>query len=120
MPDEMVDGSRGSATREREERPGRRLALNSDGMTQLAGFGARAARRAPGAPGGWSRFLVARLWWILLVTLMVVGGAAVYARSQTPMYSSQAVISVWFSAAEAAGAAQAPDMATEKGVVSSG
>src|SRR5690348_6228361 len=53
-----------------------RLARSADGSGRLAGLTVRAARRAPGAPGGWSRFLAAHMLWILLGTLVTVGGAA--------------------------------------------
>jgi capsular exopolysaccharide synthesis family protein len=63
--------------------------------------------------------VVAHARWIVLVTFAAVGSAALLAHSQTPTYTSQAVVYVKFSAAEG-GTLQAPDMATEKGIVSSG
>jgi capsular exopolysaccharide synthesis family protein len=80
---------------------------------------ARQLRRAPGVPGSWSRFVVAHARWIVLVTFAVVGGAGLLVHSQTPAYTSESVVYVGFSAAEG-GTLQAPDMATEKGIVSSG
>jgi capsular exopolysaccharide synthesis family protein len=70
-------------------------------------------------PGSWARFVIAHARWILLVTCAAVGGAALLAHSQTPRYTSETEVYVGFSAAEG-GTLQAPDMATEKGVVSSG
>lgn len=89
-------------------------------QAQLARLTARQFRRAPGVPGSWSRFLVAHVRWILVVTLAAVAGAAALAHSQTPTYSSQSQVYVGFSAAAGTGTLQAPDMATEKGVASSG
>lgn len=87
---------------------------------RLAKMTARQFRRAPGVPGSWSRFLLAHIRWVLVVTLAVAGGAAALAHAQTPTYTSQAEVYVGFSAAEGSGTLQAPDMATEKGVASSG
>ena len=95
-------------------------ANNNTRETRLAKLTARQLRRAPGAPGSWSRFLRAHARWILVITLAACAGAAVLAHSQKPAYISHAEVYVGFSAAEAAGTLQAPDMATEKGVVSSG
>jgi capsular exopolysaccharide synthesis family protein len=87
--------------------------------SELAGLAARQFRHVPGAPGGWARFLVAHLRWILVVTLVVVGAAAVLAHRQTPMYKSQASVDVWFASPDPT-ALQGPNMVTEKGIVSSG
>lgn len=89
-------------------------------QARLARLTARQFRRAPGVPGAWSRFLLAHAVWILVVTLAVAGGAAAFAHSQTTTYTSKSEVYVGFSAAEASGTLQAPDMATEKGVASSG
>jgi succinoglycan biosynthesis transport protein ExoP len=86
---------------------------------QLAGLTVRQLRRAPGVPGSWSRFVAAHARWIVAVTIAVVGGALLLAHSQTPTYISKADVYVRFSAAEG-GTLQAPDMATEKAIVSSG
>jgi succinoglycan biosynthesis transport protein ExoP len=97
------------------------VSLASPGRSgrQLAGLTARQLRRAPGVPGSWSRFVVAHARWIVLVTFAVVGGAGLLVHSQTPTYTSESVVYVGFSAVEG-GTLQAPDMATEKGIVSSG
>jgi len=85
----------------------------------LAGLTARQFSRNPDAPGGWNRFLLAHLRWILITTLAVVGVAAAYAHHQTPMYKSQTEVNVWFSSPDPA-ALQGPNMVTEKGIVTSG
>ncbi len=84
----------------------------------LARLTAKEFRRAPGTPASWRRFLVARAFWVLAVTLVALGGAAWLVFSQTPLYRSQAVVNVEPSAA-AASSGQPPNMATEEGVVSS-
>ena len=95
--------------------------LGSSGRSgrRLAGVSAGQFRRAPGVPGSWSRFVMAHARWILAITFIAVAGAAFLAHSQTPLYTSEAEVSVYFTAAEG-GALQAPDMATEKGIASSG
>src|SRR5207302_4069398 len=65
------------------------------------------------------RFLMAHLRWILVITLLVVGGAAVLAHSQTPQYKAQADVNVYFTTADPS-ALQGPNMVTEKEIVSSG
>jgi succinoglycan biosynthesis transport protein ExoP len=85
---------------------------------QLARLTAREARKAPGVPARWSRFLVAHARWILAVTLAAFGAAALLAMSQTPLYKSQAVVEVE-PAAVAANNGTGPNMATEEGVVTS-
>jgi capsular exopolysaccharide synthesis family protein len=87
--------------------------------TQLAGLTARQLRRGPGAPGGWSRFLLAHLRWILITTLLVVAAAGALVHAQTPLYKSQGAVDVWFASPDAT-ALQPPNMTTEKGIVSSG
>lgn len=86
--------------------------------TQLAAMNARQFSQGPGTPGAWSRFLLAHLRWILIVTLVVVAGAVAYVRHQTPQYHSQAAVNLWFASA-APTALQGPNMVTEKGIVSS-
>jgi hypothetical protein len=54
--------------------------------TRLAAMAARQLSGGPGTPGAWSRFLLAHLRWILILTLLVVGAAAGYVRHQTPQY----------------------------------
>ncbi len=85
---------------------------------QLARLTARQLRRSSSVPGSRSRFLVARARWILTVTFVAVGAAAVLVHSQTPLYRSQAVVNVQ-TPAVAAGSGIAPDMATEEDIVSS-
>ena len=85
--------------------------------TQLARLTARQLGHGPGTPGSWSRFLVAHVRWILVVTLAVVAAAAAFASTQTRLYASQAEVVV--ESAPGAGAVQ-PDMGTEEGVVASG
>ena len=87
--------------------------------TRLAAMAARQLSGGPGTPGGWSRFLLAHLRWILIVTLIVVAAAAAYVRQQTPQYQAQAAVNVWFASPSPA-ALQGPNMVTEKGIVSSG
>lgn len=86
--------------------------------TQLAAMNAKQFSHGPGSPGAWSRFLLAHLRWILIVTLVVVGGAVGYVRHQTPQYHAQAAVNVWFASAVPT-ALQGPNMVTEKGIVSS-
>jgi len=124
--DKMISEANGDARRPRWHVPTRQIKLPlmstaSPGRSgrQLAGLTARQLRRAPGVPGSWSRFVVAHARWIVLVTFAVVGGAGLLVHSQTPSYTSESVVYVGFSAVEG-GTLQAPDMATEKGIVSSG
>ena len=86
--------------------------------TQLAALNARQFGHGPGSPGAWSRFLLAHLRWILIVTLVVVAGAVAYVRHQTPQYRAQAAVNVWFASAVPT-SLQGPNMVTEKGIVSS-
>lgn len=86
--------------------------------TQLAAINARQFGHGPGTPGAWSRFLLAHLRWILIVTLVVVAGAVAYVRHQPPQYKAQAAVNVWFSSAVPT-ALQGPNMVTEKGIASS-
>src|SRR5947208_5229540 len=126
MPDNQTPGMNGEAVRPGRSlsggRLGRALAARDRGVgreTQLAGLTARQFSRDPDAPGGWNRFLLAHLRWILITTLLVVGMAAAYAHHQTPMYKSQTEVNVWFSSPDPA-ALQGPNMVTEKGIVTSG
>jgi len=91
---------------------------DDDQGAQLARLTAREVRKAPGVPARWSRFLLAQARWILAVTLVAVGAAALLAVHQTPLYKSQAVVVVE-PAAVAANNGVGPNMATEEGVVSS-
>ena len=125
-PDEMISETDGDVRPAPWYLPSRWLKLLPAGLAapgrsgrQVAGLTARQLRRAPGVPGSWGRFVIAHARWILVVTFAAVGGAAMLAHSQTPMYTSESVVYVGFSAAEG-GTLQPPDMATEKGIVSSG
>lgn len=126
MPDKDKPGMNGEAVRPRRSLSGGRLDRlmgthdpRAAGGTQLAGLTARELGRLPDAPGGWNRFLLAHLRWILIITLLVVGAAAAYAHHQTPMYKTQTQVNVWFSSPDPAALA-GPNMVTEKGIVSSG
>jgi succinoglycan biosynthesis transport protein ExoP len=126
MPDDKTPGLNGEAMRPRRSLSGgkldRILSARDAGVgrgTQLAGLTARQLSRNPDAPGGWNRFLLAHLRWILITTLAVVGAAAAYAHHQTPMYTSQTQVNVWFSSPDPV-ALQGPNMVTEKGIVTSG
>ena len=89
-----------------------------DRRTQLADLTAKQARREPDAPGAWPRFLVKHACWILVVTIAALAGADLLLHSQTRIYKSQATVVVQPPATQS-GTQQAPDMATEKGIVSS-
>jgi succinoglycan biosynthesis transport protein ExoP len=126
IPDNTAKGANGGAQRSRgflSARPPLRFLLSRNTAyrqgARLAALTARQLRRAPGVPGSWTRFLIAHARWIAAVTLVVVGGAGALAHSQTPQYRSEADVVVEPPAALAA-TLQAPDMATEKGIVSSG
>jgi polysaccharide biosynthesis transport protein len=86
--------------------------------TQLAGLTARQARREPESPGTWPRFLLKHAVWILVITIAALAGARVLLHSQTRMYKSQASVVVQPAITQNS-SLQAPDMATEKGIVSS-
>ncbi len=90
------------------------------GDGRMLDVAAAEVRRAPGAPGQWSRFLAAHVMQIVLVTLAVMAGAGLLAWLQTPKYTSQAAVAVYPSAALAGGTNQTPDMGTEQGIASSG
>lgn len=126
MPDKKTSRTNGEAVRPRRPLSGGRLGRLTAARdpavergTQLAGVAARQFRGGPGAPGGWSRFLMAHLRWILITTLLVVGAAAAYVHHQTPQYKSQADVDVYFTGADPT-ALQGPNMVTEKGIASSG
>ena len=126
MPDKQAPGTDAEAIRPRRFLSGGklgRLRATRDPRvgrgTQLGGFTARYLGRNPDAPGGWNRFLLAHLRWIVVVTLVPVAAAAAYAHRQTPMYTSQTQVNVWFSSPDPA-ALQGPNMVTEKGIVTSG
>lgn len=76
-------------------------------------------RLAPGVRDVWSRFLIARLMWILLMTVFVTAGAGAFLVMQKPMYRSQATVAI-YPASGATSAVQPFVMGTEKGVASSG
>jgi succinoglycan biosynthesis transport protein ExoP len=126
MPDKKIPRTNGEAVRPRRPQSGGRLGRLTAARdpavergTQLAGVAARQFRGGPGTPGGWSRFLMAHLRWILITTLLVVGAAAAYVHHQTPQYKSQADVDVYFTGADPT-ALQGPNMVTEKGIASSG
>ena len=89
-----------------------------DRHTQLADLTAKQARRGPDAPGAWPRFLLKHACWILAVTIAALAGAHLLLHAQTRMYKSQATVVVQPPVPQS-GTQQAPDMATEKGIVSS-
>lgn len=97
---------------------GRHVLPEAGPGTQLAGFTARQARQEPESPGSWPRFLLKHVVWILVITIAAFGGAKMLVRSQTRMYTSQASVVV-NPPGTPSGLQQGPDMATEKGVVSS-
>ena len=73
-----------------------------------------------GAPGSWSRVLLAYWSWILLMTVVVTAGAGVLAEMQTPIYKSQATVAVYAASSAGNAALQSFVMGTERGVASSG
>ena len=91
-------------------------AAASPGRARLT---ARQLRRAPGVPASGARFLVAHAFWILAVTIAVVGAAAALVFSQKPLYKAQAVVAVQ-QAAVAASSGNPPNMATEEDIATSG
>jgi succinoglycan biosynthesis transport protein ExoP len=126
MPDNKTPGINGEAVRLRRSlsggKLGRMLAAHDPEVgqdTQLAGLAARQLSQQQDMPGGWNRFLLAHLRWILVITVVVVAAAAAYAHHQTPKYTSQTQVNVWFSSPDPA-ALQGPNMVTEKGIVTSG
>ena len=76
-------------------------------------------RLAPGVREVWSRFLIARLMWILLMAVFVTASAGGFLLMQKPVYKSQATVAI-YPAAGASSAVQPFVMGTEKGVASSG
>ena len=96
-----------------------RRRAGGDKGARLARLTARQLRHGPGAPGSWSRFLVAHAFWILIVTFAAVAAAAALAHSQQPVYKSQALVSVQ-PPPVAASSGNPPNMATEEGIVTSG
>jgi succinoglycan biosynthesis transport protein ExoP len=73
-----------------------------------------------GVPGGVPRFLVAHLGWILVVACVVTAAAAAFSFTRTPMYRAEADVLVAPRLISETAATQAPDMGTEKAIVSSG
>jgi len=80
---------------------------------------ARPGDSALGTPGQAPRFIRANLGVIMLVTFAVIAGAAVVSWSRTSMFTSTAEVLV-VPRSYTTGAAQLPDMATEKALASSG
>ncbi|HEY3504099.1 MAG TPA: Wzz/FepE/Etk N-terminal domain-containing protein [Actinocatenispora sp.] len=70
-----------------------------------------------GPPG--RRFLLAHAGWIVLVTLLVVLGAAALSWSRTPVYASTAQVQVPPRVVAGTNVAQPVDMGTEKAVATS-
>jgi capsular exopolysaccharide synthesis family protein len=89
-----------------------------DRRTPLADLTARQARKEPDAPGAGPRFLLKHACWILAVTIAALAGAHLLLHKQTRMYKSQATVEVQMPGTPSS-TQQAPDMATEKGIVSS-
>jgi len=75
---------------------------------------------APRATAGTTRFLLAKLGWVLLVTLVVTLGAALLSWTRTPTYRSAADVLVEASTVPGVTTLQVPDMGTEKLIASSG
>lgn len=80
----------------------------------------RPPRVTDGSARTTSSFLRANVGWILLVTTLVVLGAAAISWSRTPIYQSHADVLVQPRIYTEAAAPQAPDMGTEKAVAASG
>ena len=125
MSEDQMPGMNGKSTQRRpiatsgpQERSATERGHAVESGTQLAAMNARQFGQGPETPGAWSRFLLAHLRWILIVTLVVVAGAVAYVRHQTPQYRSQAAVNVWFASAVPT-AVQGPNMVTEKGIASS-
>jgi succinoglycan biosynthesis transport protein ExoP len=78
-----------------------------------------APRFTLGALGPWPRVLIAHWAWIVLMTVLVTGGATVLAELQTRTYRAQAEVAV-YAAATGGTALQPFFMGTEKGIASSG
>ena len=89
------------------------------GTAVKQGGGAAALPLSPGVRDMWSRFVIARLMWILLMAVLVTSSASGYVLLQKPMYKAQATVAI-YPAAGATSAVQPFVMGTEKGVVSSG
>jgi len=81
---------------------------------------ARPGDNAPGTPREAPRFIRANLGVIMLVTFAVIAGAAIVSWSRTPLFTSKAEVLVQPRVYVTGGAAQGPDMATEKALASSG
>jgi hypothetical protein len=99
-------------------RPGRFAGTIRPPGTQLGGLTGRQGRREPETPGSWPRFLLKHACWILLITIVAVAGARLLLHAQTRIYKSQGSVVV-LPPTNQVGTLQAPDMATEKGIVSS-
>jgi polysaccharide biosynthesis transport protein len=87
--------------------------------TQLADLTALEAGTEQASAGSWPRFLLKYACWILLVTAAALAGAHLLLHTQTRIYRAQASVEVQPPATQV-GSLQAPNMATEKGIVSSG
>ena len=89
-----------------------------DQARRLTRLTARQLRDAPGAPATGRRFVVAHAFLILAVAIVTIGAAGLLVHSQTPVYKSQAVVSVE-PAIVSASSGNPPNMATEEGVATS-
>jgi capsular exopolysaccharide synthesis family protein len=82
------------------------------------GHGTQLAEEQASA-SSWPRFLLRYAIWILLVTAAALAGAHLLLHAQTRIYRAQASVEVQPPPTQV-GSLQAPNMATEKGIVSSG
>lgn len=102
----------------RLDRSARAIRPMADGGIHFAGLAAQQARREAAAPGAWPRFLLKHAVLISLFAVAALAGAHLLLHSQTHAYKSQASVVVQPPGTQV-GSQQAPDMATEKGIVSS-
>ena len=73
-----------------------------------------------GDHGLWSRVLLARWSWILLMTIGVTAGAAALSEMQTPMYEARSEVAVYPASSAGSSALSSVLMGTEKRTASSG
>jgi capsular exopolysaccharide synthesis family protein len=90
----------------------------ANGGRKLGGFSVRQAHRDRAAPGSWPRFLVKHALWIGAITAVSLACAHYMLRGQSREYSSTATVVVQ-PGITYSGNAQALDMATEKGILTS-
>jgi tyrosine-protein kinase len=106
---------RRSRNEARLRRPGDRQGAKQPARSGIA----TPARFTLGVLGPWPRVLIAHWAWIVLMTVVVTGGATVLAEMQTRTYRAEAEVAVYAAAAEGT-ALQPFVMGTEKGIASSG